>query len=128
MTIANEESEMLRRLAEQDSLAFATLIANPAIELRIACFHGQQAVEKYFKAVLVARGISFAPTHNLLKLGELLVACGASLPVTADFLKRLNPYAVVFRYDDRDIHTLSREEASAVVAAVSAWAKACFGC
>lgn len=59
MTIANEEAAMLYRLAEQDRLAFLTLCANLDVELRIAGFHGQQAAEKFLKAVLVARGAAF---------------------------------------------------------------------
>jgi hypothetical protein len=50
MSIANEEAAMLLRIARQDALAFVTLIANPDIEARIACFHGQQAVEKCRRA------------------------------------------------------------------------------
>ena len=30
-----------------------------------ACFHAQQSVEKYLKAVLVDLGIAFAKTHDL---------------------------------------------------------------
>jgi HEPN domain-containing protein len=71
MTGRDEETAMLYRLARQDALAFATLVANPDIDLRIACFHGQQAVEKFFKAALVAQRLSFEPTHNLLKLSNL---------------------------------------------------------
>lgn len=121
MTIASEEAAMLYRLAGQDALAFATLIGNPDIELRIACFHGQQAVEKFLKAVLVAQGIAFLPTHNLARLAELLHTAGVARPVSTEAQKRLNPYAVAFRYDDRDIHTLTREEATAIVRAVADW-------
>jgi hypothetical protein len=63
--------ESVRR-ARQDVVAFATLIANADVELRIACFHG--------------------------------------------------PYAVVFRYDDRDIDLLARETAVSIVNVVAAWA------
>lgn len=49
MSMPLDEAFMLLRLANQDELAFATLIDNLDIELRIVCFHGQQAVEKYIK-------------------------------------------------------------------------------
>lgn len=124
MTAANEEAAMLFRLGQQDALAFAVLIANPDIEQRIACFHGQQAVEKFFKAVLVARGVAFTPTHNLVRLAGLVAGAGVPVPVALDALKRLNPYAVVFRYDDRDIHTISRDEACKIVDAVGRWSEA----
>ena len=97
MTIANEEVAMLLRLADQDRLAFLTLCANPDIEMRVVGFHAQQAVEKFLKAVLVARGKVFAPTHDLTKLAQALDTTGAALPVATDALKRLNPYAVAFR-------------------------------
>lgn len=122
MSAGGEEAATLLRLAQQDKLAFTTLLANPDIELRIVCFHAQQAVEKFFKAVLVAQDSAFPPTHNLLKLGELIAETGEVVPVPADMLRRLNPYAVVFRYDDREIHTITREQARTLVESVSAWA------
>lgn len=36
-------------------------------------------------------------------------------------LRRLNPFAVTFRYDDEDIARISREEATRIVEAVSHW-------
>ena len=123
MNIANEEAAMLYRLAEQDRAAFLTLYANPDIELRIAAFHGQQAAEKFLKSILVARGIAFTPTHNLVKLAQLLEGAKITLPVLVDALKRINPYAVAFRYDDRDIHTVTRDEALALVGAIADWAR-----
>lgn len=113
---------MLLRLADQDCLAFAALMANPDIELRIACFHGQQAVEKYIKAVLASRAIPFPASHDLLKLAALLPSPVSVLPVSLERLKRLNPFAVVFRYDDRPIATLSREEAENLVDVTRVWA------
>ena len=124
MIASNDEAAMLCRLARQDALAFAALVANPDIDLRIACFHGQQAVEKFLKAALVAQGLSFEPTHNLLKLSELLGSTGITLPVAIESLKRPNPYAVVFRYDDREINLLTREEADRIVGVVAHWAEA----
>jgi len=124
MTIANEEAAMLLRLADQDRMAFLTLCANPEIEMRVVGFHAQQAVEKFLKAVLVARGKVFAPTHDLVRLALALETSGAVLPVAIDPLKRLNPYAVAFRYDDRDIHTITRDEISALVDIVANFVKA----
>jgi HEPN domain-containing protein len=97
-------------------------MANSEVELRIACFHGQQAVEKFIKAVLVKRGFSFVPTHDLIKLAELLLAANIPLALGIEDLKRLNPYAVVFRYDDRDIDLLTKEKAVLIIHTVEAWA------
>jgi len=46
MNITNEEAEMLYRIASQDRRAFQNLNADTGIDLRIVCFHAQQAVEK----------------------------------------------------------------------------------
>jgi HEPN domain-containing protein len=124
MTIANEEVAMLLRLADQDRMAFRTLCANPEIEMRVVGFHAQQAVEKFLKAVLVTRGMVFAPTHDLARLAQALETNGTVLPVAIDALKRLNPYAVAFRYDDRDIHTITRDDISALVVTIANFANA----
>jgi HEPN domain-containing protein len=122
MTRKLDEASMMGRLARQDVIAFTTLIANSDVELRIACFHGQQAVEKFIKAVLVKHGSTFIPTHDLIKLADLLLSANIPLPLSLDELKRLNPYAVVFRYDDRDIDLLTRENAVSIVNTVASWA------
>jgi HEPN domain-containing protein len=122
MTPKVDEASMMGRLARQDVIAFSTLIANSDVELRIACLHGQQAVEKFIKAVLVKRGSTFIPTHDLIKLADLLLSANIPLPLNVDELKRLNPYAVVFLYDDRDIDLLTRENAITIVNTVASWA------
>lgn len=127
MNAAPEEAAVLHRLALQDLRAFRVLQANADIGVRIVCFHGQQAVEKLLKAVLVTEGVVFPPTHDLTRLAELLSGHGIVLPVEPEILRRLNPYAVVFRYDDREIHTLSRDEAREIVDRVFAWAATWFG-
>ena len=124
MTSADEEVAMLLRLADQDRLAFLTLCANPKIEMRVVGFHAQQAVEKFLKAMLVARAMVFAPTHDLARLAQALESTGTKLPVAIDALKRLNPYAVAFRYDDRDIHTVTRDDVSVLVDTIANFAQA----
>lgn len=128
MSMANEQAAVLYRLALQDRLAFHTLSANRDIELRIVCFHGQQAVEKIIKTVLVVRELVFPPTHDLIKLAALLPQhLQAAFPASQDQLSRLNPYAVAFRYDDREIHLLTLEEARDVVDQIFAWAEELLG-
>jgi HEPN domain-containing protein len=61
------------------------------------CFHCQQVVEKYIKCVLTLRGIEAPRTHDLRVLA-LLLPRGACLPVSAEELATLNPYAVQVRY------------------------------
>jgi HEPN domain-containing protein len=64
-----------------------------------ACFHAQQAVEKYLKALLAWRGQPIPRTHDL---EELQHQCGRqqSLPDLAALdLADLTGYAVELRYD-----------------------------
>lgn len=63
-----------------------------------ACFHAQQCVEKYLKAVLVSHSISFGKTHDLL---PLLTACLPAQPLWeswGDDVEWLTQYSVLFRY------------------------------
>ena len=63
-----------------------------------ACFHAQQAAEKYLKGLLAFLGEPFPRTHNLEELqhlGEKL----PSWPLTALDLTQLSSYAVEVRYD-----------------------------
>ncbi|HUY15753.1 MAG TPA: HEPN domain-containing protein [Terriglobia bacterium] len=63
-----------------------------------ACFHAQQAAEKYLKGLLAFRGQPFHRTHNLEELQHL----GESLPawpLAGLDLAELSSYAVEVRYD-----------------------------
>lgn len=123
MTPALEEALRLLRIAQGDRDAFLVLKDSPHIRLPVACFHAQQAVEKALKAVLTVKGIPFRRTHELSELAQWVSDCGISPPVSQDQLDALNPYAVVFRYDDTEIETLSRDEALDIVNGVLEWAE-----
>lgn len=123
MNILSEEAAMLYRIAMEDYKAFRKLVEDSEIDLRITAFLGQQTIEKLFKAVLAGNKATFPPTHNLEKLAELLREIGIQPPIAGDILKRLNPYAVVFRYDDRVIPTVSREVAWDQIEILLAWAE-----
>lgn len=64
----------------------------------IVCFHCQQAVEKYLKALLIKNDIEFSKTHNI---DFLLKLC---IDINPDFEKfmgnSLSEYAVDTRYPD----------------------------
>ena len=62
-----------------------------------ACFHGQQCVEKYLKALLVLRAIDFPKTHDIEKLIFLLPAT-ARTSLTAEEQAKLTEYATGARY------------------------------
>jgi HEPN domain-containing protein len=84
--------------AEHDILNAQTVIEHNPIILDTACFHCQQAVEKYLKAFLVFKGIAIERTHDL---DFLLDICAQH---DQDFLnhdiKDLNDFAVEIRYPD----------------------------
>ena len=71
-----------------------------------ACFHAQQCAEKYLKARLIEASISFAKTHDLLALLNLVIPIEPLWSALAPNLAALNPYGVRFRYPgdwaDRD--------------------------
>jgi HEPN domain-containing protein len=77
------------------------------------CFHAQQAVEKYLKALLVLKGIDFPRTHDVEELTALVPA--ADRPnISEDEQGRLTDYATVMRYPG-DYEPVSLTEARAAV-------------
>ena len=103
MNVQPETLEMLRqwvRKAEHDLEAARRIMAvDEGCPYDTACFHCQQAVEKYLKALLTLLGIQAPYTHDLEKLVALVPAeRHLSLPVTD--LVAMNPYAVDVRYAD----------------------------
>lgn len=61
------------------------------------CFHAQQCVEKYIKALLVLKGVAFPKTHNIRVLLDLLEG-EAAVDLEAGAQNRLTDYATVSRY------------------------------
>jgi len=61
------------------------------------CFHAQQCVEKYIKALLVLRGVEFARIHHINALLALLPA-RVRPDLTPEEQERLTDYAVSARY------------------------------
>jgi HEPN domain-containing protein len=77
------------------------------------CFHAQQVVEKYLKALLVLRGIAFPKIHNIEELVALLPA--ADRPKLSDAEQdRLTDFATVTRYPG-DYEAVSLAEARGAV-------------
>ena len=67
--------------------------------LDAACFHAQQAAEKFLKAFLTHKGVEFPPTHNLAKLLRLCAESDPSFATLLSVVEPLTPYAVELRYD-----------------------------
>ena len=61
------------------------------------CFHAQQCVEKYLKALLVALEIQFPRTHDIESL-VLLVPKSIRINLTVEQQRRLTEYASMTRY------------------------------
>lgn len=85
------------RKAEEDMLVAAQLLKVKHIPASSVCFHAQQCVEKYVKALLVNHGIGFPKTHNIAAIIKLLPA-RARPDLSADDQDRLTEYAVTARY------------------------------
>jgi HEPN domain-containing protein len=64
-----------------------------------ACFHAQQAAEKYLKGLLALHGQAFHPTHNLEELQQVGEGSVPRWPLTGMDLTELTSYAVQVRYD-----------------------------
>ena len=109
------------RLADRDIAVIDRIKDIPEIHLSMVCFHAQQAVEKSLKSVLYERHVDFRRTHDLGELAALLNRSGFPVPCPDADLLKLNPYGVTFRYDDKDIDLLSRDEAVGMVRTIRDW-------
>lgn len=118
-----EEALLSLRLADRDIKAFEVLSKDPEVHQSVACFHAQHAIEKSFKAVLFANEFEFGRTHDLIKLAHLLSSKGIPVSISDGELRKLNPFAVAFRYDDMDIDTIPIADAAALVTATRTWAE-----
>jgi HEPN domain-containing protein len=77
-------------------------------------FHAQQCVEKYAKAMLVLRQVSFPKTHDIEQLVKLLPA-GHGLNISRDEQHRLTEYATESRYPGgRDLPLAEARQAVAL--------------
>jgi HEPN domain-containing protein len=83
-----------------------------------ACFHAQQAAEKYLKALLQESGAPIPRTHNLLDLLEQCLPYDETLELYRDLLVVLDRYAVLYRYPGE---SADKEEARRVYQAISAF-------
>ncbi len=82
-----------------------------------ACFHAQQAAEKYLKGFLAFHDVPFPYTHNLGDLTELCAGFDVLFHSLTPGASELSPYAVRLRYDDSfwpTLETANQARASAV--------------
>ena len=74
-----------------------TLTLGSACPTDTVCFHAQQCVEKYIKALLVFRGTAFPKTHDIAVLRALLPS-KLRPKLESKIQDRLTRYATVLRY------------------------------
>jgi HEPN domain-containing protein len=74
-----------------------TLKLGEACPTDTVCFHAQQCVEKYLKALLVLHGIEFSRIHHISALVALLPV-RVRPDLTPEEQERLTDYAVSTRY------------------------------
>lgn len=84
--------------AEDDIESARTLAALAKPKRDAACFHCQQAAEKYLKALLQETGLPVPKSHELEDLLDLLLPHHSALVTLRRSLRCLTPYAVNFRY------------------------------
>ena len=109
--------------AEADRLAAKRALRDAARlpgQADIACFHAQQCVEKYLKAILALRGRVVARTHDLDSLALGLE--GTGLRLAARDLRRLNRYSVEIRYPGA---MAALKDARAAIAAMERSVRGC---
>jgi HEPN domain-containing protein len=86
---ANEDVAVIQNLTQSDRQTYASTI----------CFHAQQAVEKYLKALLAHKGVDFPRTHDI---DFLLSECRNVTSGELDHVdpKSLTDFGVSVRYPD----------------------------
>ena len=104
--------------AEEDFMLVRSALRRKRPLLYGATFHAQQCVEKYLKALLVAHGLVFPRTHDLVALSDLCLQGGITIPVEQDRLDRLAAYAVQVRYPGADPALAEAREAFQVAQTV----------
>ncbi len=93
-----ERADLVRgllRKAASDRLSMEVTLKAGAFDG--ACFHAQQATEKYLKAFLTYHGASFPYTHNLAELTELCAGIDAEFRLLKSRAAPLTTYAVRLR-------------------------------
>ena len=86
------------RKAESDLLSARKLLSADG-PFDTACFHAQQAAEKYLKGLLAFHQQPIPLVHKLVDLERACVAAEPRLVIPAPPLGVITPYAVELRYD-----------------------------
>jgi HEPN domain-containing protein len=90
--------EWIRYADEDFDVAAALMRRRTRTAANSIGFHSQQCIEKYFKARLEEAGLNVPRTHDLVAMLQLLLPLQPLWISLAPALRRLNDYAVKFRY------------------------------
>jgi HEPN domain-containing protein len=111
--------------AERDAVAVEKMAPDPDLADEVVGLHAQQAAEKYLKAVLAYRGITYRRVHSITYLLGLLEDHDIPAPPRAPELEAFTPWAPQARYDlDTEGAVLDRAAAIELVRGVQEWAQA----
>lgn len=124
MSASLEEAGQLFKAGQRDRISFQLLQQTGRAPHETLGFLAQQACEKFIKSTMVLNSVTVARTHDLEYLFELAQAGGLIIPIPADQLRQLNPYAVAFRYESSEQEWLSETEAAHMIEALHRWAQA----
>ncbi len=102
--------------AEHDLInAEHTLTLEKNCPFDTVCFHAQQCAEKYLKAFLVQKSITFPKTHDLRVRMQLIPSSLSLLGLDIAEILPLNRYTIEARYPG-EWEPITREEAERAVA------------
>lgn len=108
--------EWLKKADHDLPNAAHTLTLGADCPTETVCFHAQQCVEKYIKALLVFRATPFSKTHDIAVLRALLPP-KLRPKLDRKSQKRLTEYAAVKRYPSAEPDISSAEARKAVAMA-----------
>ena len=113
----NEETREWIDKAEEDHDAAILLFksSKPSLYAPV-CFHAQQCIEKYLKALLVFHKIQFTRTHDLIALLNPLLPDYPEWELHRDPVRTLNRYATEYRYPGEErVGRSTAEDAIAIM-------------
>jgi HEPN domain-containing protein len=110
--------------AERDAVAVQRMAPDAELADAVVGLHAHQAAEKYLKAVLAHRAITYRRVHSITYLLGLLEEYEVPAPPRAPELETLTPWAPQGRYGREADAVLDRAAAVELVGVVRAWADA----
>lgn len=126
MSDANDPLEWAR-YAEEDFRVAKSVLRKKKPPTHIAAFHAQQSCEKYLKALLLSKGITFPKIHDLLALDSMCIEAGVFVGVPSKVLGRLTEYAVHTRYPGVELTLEEAHDAIEIAQSVRKFARSFLG-